>query len=129
MSDQLSFAELREINVRRCVTAFKHSLEEWTPLEWSAAMCGEAGEAANEAKKLRRRDYRYPDQNRAAQPERTDEEAERAKQEMIHKYALELADVVTYADLCAARLNIDLAAAVREKFNIVSNRRGSDIKL
>lgn len=31
-----------------------HSLESWSPLEWAGAMCGEAGEAANAAKKLKR---------------------------------------------------------------------------
>jgi NTP pyrophosphatase (non-canonical NTP hydrolase) len=36
----------------------------------------------------------------------------------------ELADVVTYCDLLADQYGIDLGAAVREKFNIVSGRVG-----
>ena len=129
MSDQLLFAELREQNVKRCVAAFKHELADWSPLEWSGAMCGESGEAANVAKKIVRGDWRWPDQNRAACKERTYEEAEAERKRLIHEYGLELADVVCYADLCAARLGIDLAAVVREKFNAVSARRGSEIVL
>lgn len=62
-------------------------------------MAGECGEACNLVKKLRRG-------------------------ENIHKdhIAHELADLVIYADLLAARLNINLGAAVVEKFNMVSDR-------
>ena len=45
------------------------------------------------------------------------------------RLALELADVVIYADLLAERLGIDLGAAVRTKFNEVSDRRNIDIRL
>jgi NTP pyrophosphatase (non-canonical NTP hydrolase) len=31
-----------------------HENHPWNPLEWAGAMCGEAGEAANAAKKLKR---------------------------------------------------------------------------
>ena len=41
----------------------------------------------------------------------------------------ELADVVCYLDLLAFRLGIDLGEAVRDKFNRVSERVGSDVKL
>lgn len=41
----------------------------------------------------------------------------------------ELADLVIYADLLAERLEIDLGAAVVRKFNKVSERVGSNIRL
>ncbi len=44
---------------------------------------------------------------------------------MRHK----LADAVTYLDLLAARMGIDLEQAVQEKFNIVSAKIGSEIRL
>ena len=101
----LSFNKLRDANVRRCNDVF-HPLKEWSPTDWGCAMAGEAGEACNLLKKIRR--------------------GEDIPKEDI---ARELADVVIYADLCAARLDIDLGAAVAEKFNIVSHRKGSKILL
>lgn len=99
MSDSLKFNELREVNLSRCEAAF-HPLDAWSYQDWVLAMIGEAGEACNAVKKIKRGDGT---------------EAELAK---------ELADVVIYADLLAARAGIDLGKAVREKFNEVSERRG-----
>lgn len=50
----LSFDYLRGVNVRRCVDGFKHALESWSVAEWTNAVAGEAGEAANVAKKMLR---------------------------------------------------------------------------
>lgn len=115
--DPLSFAGLREINVRRCESAF-HPLDEWTPTDWACAFAGEAGEACNEVKKLRRLDW-------ADKP--TDTPEHRA--EIVARVGKELADTIIYADLLAARLGIDLGAAVRTKFNEVSDRCRCEIKL
>lgn len=101
----LTFSRLREVNVRRCEAAF-HPLLSWTPTDWACAMAGEAGEACNLIKKLRR--------------------GEVVPAEMIAK---ELADVIIYADLLAARLGVDLGQSVCSKFNEVSDRRHCDIKL
>lgn len=101
----VDFALLRERNVARCGDAF-HSLEEWSLTDWACAMAGECGEACNLIKKFRR--------------------GETITREMIGK---ELADMVIYADLLAARAGIDLGEAVRQKFNEVSERRGSAITL
>jgi hypothetical protein len=43
----LSFNDLRDVNVERCKAAFDHELSDWSLLEWAGAMAGEAGEAAN----------------------------------------------------------------------------------
>jgi NTP pyrophosphatase (non-canonical NTP hydrolase) len=96
--DGLTFNELREANVGRCEDAF-HPVDAWSPSDWACAVAGEVGEACNLIKKLRR--------------------GEDVPQQDI---AFELADAVTYLDLLAARLGIDLGEAVREKFNIVSER-------
>jgi NTP pyrophosphatase (non-canonical NTP hydrolase) len=106
MSD-LTFKKFSETNRLRCETDFKHPLEDWSPAEWSNAMAGECGEACNFTKKLLR----------------GDEDVE------VEDIAKELADVVCYADLVAARLGIDLEEWVIRKFNEVSDRRGSKIKL
>lgn len=105
MMNDLSFNKLRETNVRRCNEAFR-PLEDWTPTDWGCALAGEVGEACNLLKKMLR-------------GEPVDKE----------DVANELADVQTYLDLLAARLDIDLGAAVVRKFDIVSRRRGSDIFL
>jgi NTP pyrophosphatase (non-canonical NTP hydrolase) len=86
--------------------------ETWSGADWSNAMCGEAGEAANVVKKLRRHECGLrgaldlpPDQLHAALAE-------------------ELADVYLYLDLLAGHYGIDLPSAIVSKFNAVSQRQG-----
>jgi NTP pyrophosphatase (non-canonical NTP hydrolase) len=101
----LTFDELRLANVERCETAF-HPLDAWSPSDWAMASAGELGEACNLLKK-------------------------RLRGEAIQDEAIgdELADTVIYLDLLAARLGIDLGEAVIRKFDVVSGRRGSPIRL
>jgi NTP pyrophosphatase (non-canonical NTP hydrolase) len=113
----LNFDDLRRANVLRCEEVF-HLINDWSPTDWATAMAGECGEACNEVKKLRRLDG-------ADSSIDTPEERERLR-EVIGK---EIADLVIYADLLAARLDIDLAGAIIEKFNEVSAKRGSSITL
>jgi NTP pyrophosphatase (non-canonical NTP hydrolase) len=101
----LTFEELREQNVDRCAAVF-HPLAHWSPTDWGCALAGEVGELCNLLKKERR-------------GEGLD----------VIAAADELADVVIYADLLAARLGINLSGAVVRKFNEVSRRRGSEILL
>lgn len=114
MSEPLTFSALSAVNVERCRRwhpGFPN--DEWTGGDWAAAMCGEAGESANVVKKLRR-----VETAKRGRPT----EAETAP--LVAKLALELADTVIYLDLLAAYYGIDLGAAVREKFNIVSAEYG-----
>ncbi len=101
----LTFDQLRLANESRCGQVF-HPLYDWSPTDWGCAMAGEAGEACNKVKKLRR-----------------------GEDVPLKDIADELADTVIYADLLAARLGINLGQAIREKFNEVSEQRGSDILL
>jgi NTP pyrophosphatase (non-canonical NTP hydrolase) len=114
---KLSFDRLREANVRRCEEVF-HPLDAWSPTDWATAFAGEAGEACNVVKKLRRLDGA----DSALDTELKRECLRRAIGE-------ELADAVIYADLLAARLGIDLGEAVRLKFNIVSAKREATVFL
>lgn len=113
----LAFNDLRRLNVDR-VPKFGHTLEGWNALEWAGALCGEAGEAANVAKKLRRLDdgcaVNTAGHDRAS---------------LVAALGKELADIVIYADLLAAREGIDLGRAVIEKFNEVSERVGYETRL
>lgn len=109
----LSFASLRRANTER-LPLFKNGKGEtahkmrdgsdWSRSDWLEAITGELGEYANKSKKFRRGDI--------------------SQAEFLVEARRELADVVTYVDLLAFRLGIDLGDAVREKFNEVSNRVG-----
>ncbi|MEM9065058.1 MAG: MazG-like family protein [Planctomycetota bacterium] len=111
MSDKasLDFDTLRQANVARCEDVF-HPLAEWSLSDWGVAMAGEAGEACNVIKKIRRGDHPF-------------------QFDVDEVLGDELADVVLQLDLLAARAGIDLGEAVRRKFNVVSDRRHSDIRL
>lgn len=117
MESILNFNKLREANVRRCEDVF-HKLHDWSPTDWATAMAGECGEACNEIKKLRRLDGADADADTA-------ENRHWLKVNIAH----ELADLVIYADLLAARLDIDLGEAIKFKFNEVSDKRKSMVKL
>jgi NTP pyrophosphatase (non-canonical NTP hydrolase) len=75
-------------------------------------LCGEAGEAANVVKKIRRYECGI-------------KEADKATEAMlIDHLGNELADVIVYADLLATKYGIDLPRKIIEKFNAVSEREG-----
>ncbi|MEK6829115.1 MAG: MazG-like family protein [Nanoarchaeota archaeon] len=116
MTNGLSFNTLRQANEKR-LPQFKnkhgkkaHSKKDgsdWSPAQWLQAVTGELGEYANLRKKFERGDV--------------------DKKEFKEQAAKELADVVTYLDILAKQLDIDLGRAVKDKFNEVSERVGSDI--
>lgn len=88
----------------------------WSGLEWAGAMCGEAGEAANVAKKLKRVEDAI-DGNAAS-------ERPLIPAELVEKLAGECADVFLYLVLLAARYDIDLSAAIVRTFNKKSEEMG-----
>lgn len=110
-----SLADLRRVNVTRCVESF-HDIVEWSPTDWATAVAGECGEACNLIKKLRRRTGPTMESGKANTPEVA---------ELIPAIGAELADTIIYIDLLAARLGIDLEDVIRRKFNEVSARVGS----
>lgn len=83
-----------------------------TPLFRATELGGEVGEALNEVKKLEREKMGF-----------------RGSRTTIEKLADELADVIICTDLVAAEYGIDLAEAVKRKFNETSDKVGFDIKL
>jgi NTP pyrophosphatase (non-canonical NTP hydrolase) len=80
---------------------------DWSDAEWLQAVTGELGELANLMKKVKRGDL--------------------TKEEAQADLARELADVITYLDILAMRLQIDLGNAVAHKFNEVSRRVSADV--
>lgn len=118
MTDGLTFNVLRAANTARLPT-FKNRKGEiahsqadgsdWSDAEWFEALVGEIGEFANIKKKIRRGDI--------------------GPVEGKKLLADEDADIMTYFDLLMLRLDIDLGAAVIEKFNEVSERVGSPVQI
>ena len=130
----LDLSELRKANLAR-VGEFKnkhggHAHSEpdgsdWSPAQWLQALVGEIGEYANIRKKYERGDL--------------------TQLEFEVSASKELADVQTYLDLLAMRAldgpeadrsqrlihshGIDLSQATIDKFNEVSHRVGSTVRL
>jgi NTP pyrophosphatase (non-canonical NTP hydrolase) len=108
-----TIASISTINRKRARRWHPKGIEDWTILEWAGAMAGEAGEAANAAKKVRRLEQRLRQRKGPVD-----------MASAIAKLAGEIADTYLYLDLMAARANIDLRAAIVAKFNEVSEREG-----
>lgn len=116
--NKLSFETLHEGVIAR-LPEFKNKYDElahskpdgsdWSPAQWLQAVVGELGEYANIRKKFERGDL--------------------SKVEFLNAAADELADVITYLDILAFQLDIDLGAAVMDKFNRVSARIGSSVRI
>jgi NTP pyrophosphatase (non-canonical NTP hydrolase) len=112
----MNFETLRAANCAR-LPQFKnkhgvaaHSMadgSDWSPAQWLQAVVGELGEYANLRKKFERGDVDAAEFQREA--------------------ADELADIVTYLDILAFQLGIDLGAATASKFNRVSKRIKADV--
>lgn len=88
----------------------------WTVLEWAGAMCGEAGEAANAAKKIRRVETGM--KNSAGV------ETRESLAELNEDFGDELADTFLYLVLCAHTRKIDLAEHIIKVFNRKSQEYG-----
>lgn len=111
----LTFDQVRVINVaraRRWHNGFPDGDDPWTGADWSNAMMGEAGEAANVVKKLRRGETGL---NGAVDPDR---------QKLIEWLGHELADTILYAILLAEFYGVDLPRSIVEKFDAISVREG-----
>lgn len=126
----LLFNTLREANLKR-MPEFKNAKGEyahkradgsdWSLGDWVTALVGEVGEAANLIKKVARGDMTL-DTVLKTNPDNT-------KVTVRDELAHELADVQTYLDILAFQARIDLGQATIRKFNIVSARVGSDIRI
>ncbi len=103
---ELTFAEFAIANIQRCENDFDHSIVAWTEGDWALAAAGEIGEMCNLLKKRRR--------------------GENISDEEVGK---EIADGITYLFLLCARLNLDPGKILIQKFNEVSQRRGSTYML
>jgi len=104
----MTFEELRNADIERQETVgpFNSVAKLQSLLYWTTAIAGECGELCNLVKKQ-----------------------VRDEKDLSADIGKEIADVVIYADLLATRMGFRLEDLVRLKFNEVSDRRGSKIKL
>jgi hypothetical protein len=108
------FRDLREANLER-VKLWHPGFPagEWTIADWTNAMAGEAGEACNISKKIRRIE--------SGLKGRPDELDRGVLDDLL---AEEIADVVIYADLVMAKEGLRLWPNVVAKFNKTSIEHG-----
>jgi NTP pyrophosphatase (non-canonical NTP hydrolase) len=105
----LTFAAFRAANVARCVKWHPEGIGSWSPSDWLTAVTGELGELAS-LLKMRNRERDGLPGNKFSPTQK--------------QIADELADVLTYLDLLAEVLGVDLGCAAVSKFNEVSERVG-----
>lgn len=108
----LTFYDLRHANIHRQQLWEQDGALEFTDVYYGNALAGEVGEACNVIKKLER--------------ERLGAAGSRATRDDL---AEELADVLIYVDLLAAKFDIDLDRAVTNKFNKTSRKLGFGVYL
>ena len=108
---KIDFEDIRNANMTRCIEWMGALPSPQNIAFHGLELGGEAGEAQNICKKIARYymdgipGYLHPD---LATP----------------MLAEELADVIICVDMIAATLNIDLAEAVKDKFNATSDKHG-----
>ncbi len=112
MKSSLTFEQLRKANRARSAKHF-HPLEEWSETDWAICLAGEVGELCNYIKKRKRKINGKP----------------MPKDAYLLDCKKEIGDVLAYTDLIAQRFGFRLEDCIRDKFNEVSDRIGSKIKL
>lgn len=105
----LTFDAFRRANVARCIKWHPKGIRSWSSSDWLTAVTGELGELAS-LLKMRNRERDGLPGNKFSPTNK--------------QLADELADVLTYLDLLAESLGVNLGCAAVEKFNEVSERVG-----
>lgn len=111
---KINFGHLRRANVARY--ADYPQCEEKTIEHWAMCVGGEAGELLNTLKKWCEGDTKI---------------YVRGEKVPLNLKVIgdEIADIVIYADILAEKLGLNLGECVRSKFNEVSERVGSAVRL
>lgn len=111
---KLEFDNFSYLNAKRCEEDFGRKVGPETAPIHSLAACGEVGEMAQEMKRMM-------DNHPNGKPYPSTEEIERL--------LMEAADAFTYLDLIASHFGYRFSDMIVKKFNIVSDRVGSKIKI
>jgi NTP pyrophosphatase (non-canonical NTP hydrolase) len=112
----MDISEFQKINAERAKRWHKGDLNQWSLLEWAGAMCGEAGEAANIAKKIKRIEIGLS--NKETGIDRRDEAA------LKIKMAMEIGDTIVYGLIVLSLLGQDASGILAYVFNKKSEEYG-----
>lgn len=112
----VSLFKFQTTNIDRAVR-WHGTLENWSGLEWAGAMCGEAGEAANVAKKLRRLEL-------GLEGNQYSEHQLEERNALVAQLGVECADTLAYLVLLCARYGVNIEKHAIAKFNKVSEQMG-----
>lgn len=105
----MDISQLQSINAIRAERWHHHGKTDWTLLEWAGAMCGESGEAANVAKKIRRLDMQLPNKEKGLDKSNL--------RELQIKCAMEIADSIIYGLIILSKLDLDASNVLAHVFN------------
>lgn len=103
----MNISELQKISDERVKRW--HEEGDWSLLEWAGAMCGEAGECANIAKKMRRLEQALPNKEAGLNKSNYNE--------LRVKCAMEVADTILYGLCLLSRLDTDASIILEFVFN------------
>lgn len=111
---KLTLTEIQNISRSRSNRWHGGDMNSWSALEWAGAMAGEAGEACNAAKKLKRLEDQIKSINEGNRHyDATDSDIAKLKAQV----AWEVADTVLYGVLVAQRVGLELAPFLIAAFN------------
>src|SRR3990167_7228015 len=95
----MDISDFQKINQLRARRWHNDGQTNWTLLEWAGAMCGESGEAANYAKKIRRLDQSLPNKEKGLTKSNYNE--------LRMRCAMEVADSIIYGLILLSELDTD----------------------
>jgi NTP pyrophosphatase (non-canonical NTP hydrolase) len=127
MKKELTFKKLRKVNIARCEKYF-HKIEEWSEAEWACALAGEVGELCNFIKK-RTRLLKSKKFVKGLKSNDYAKSLNKSFNDLGEEAKKEIGDIMCYLDLISARLGVTVEDCTRNKFNEVSDRVGSKLKL
>lgn len=105
----ITIHDLQVINRERAIKWHTNEEEPWTLVDWTNALAGEAGEACNASKKLKRINTKLPNKEAGLDKSNVDE--------LKLKVAKECADNILYAILTIDYLGFDATETIRKVFN------------
>jgi NTP pyrophosphatase (non-canonical NTP hydrolase) len=124
----LTLEQFSSFNATRCIESFGETPGNYPVELWGLGLAGEAGELAQELKRLGDNERRYI---AAVVQDRTEDRADLAQQraDILAKIRKEIGDIMPYIDMIAQSFGWTLEECTIEKFNEVSDRRGSSVRI
>jgi hypothetical protein len=106
---ELDISKFQQINAIRAKRWHNDGKTKWSLLEWAGAMCGESGEAANLAKKMRRLDMELPNKEAGISKDNYDE--------LRRQLAKEVTDSIIYGLIILSEIEYDASQMLAEVFD------------